>query len=312
VIGVVKGGTTSLYNYLSQHPQVFLPSIKETNHFAKADIDPKNFDSTYARDVDIDLDKYLNSGSTETIHIAHVNDPEHYQALFERVKDEKAIGEISNSYMICPSAAAAIHEYNRNAKIVVILRNPIYRAWSQFLMNLREAKVSVSDFIQEVRGDHDRQIKGWGVNHQYLELGNYARQLKQYIDLFGRENVLVLIHDDYRKDPEHTLNKLSGFLGIDTNFTFDFSERSNTSSLPKFAGLNKFLVRTGLFHFLKNSVSRSTRQKVKNLFYSNKSMPELQRSERDWLVECYREEVKELSELLQKDMSAKWIEFKEQ
>jgi len=308
----VKGGTTSLFNYLAQHPEVFLPSIKETNHFAQADIDSKNFDTTYARDVNIDLEKYLSSGSTETVHIAHVDEPKHYQALFDRVGDEKAIGEISNSYMICPSSAAAIHQYNPEAKVVVILRNPIYRAWSQFLMNLREAKTSFSDFIQEIKADHERPIKGWGANHQYLELGKYAQQLKRYFDLFGREKVLVLIHDDYRKDPAQTLSRLSEFLGIDSDFKFDFSEKSNISSLPKYAGLNKFLVQSGLFHLLKNSVSRSTRQKVKNLFYSNQSMPELQDSERDWLIEFYREEVKELSTLLQVDMAAKWTEFKEQ
>ena len=99
VIGVVKGGSTSLYHYLDQHPEVYLPPIKETNHFAKADIHPEDFLPEYALDVKLDLDAYIKKGMPEKIHIAHVNSDEHYFALYDKVEGEKTLGDVSNSYM---------------------------------------------------------------------------------------------------------------------------------------------------------------------------------------------------------------------
>jgi len=309
VIGVVKGGTTSLYHYLNQHPEVYLPPIKETNHFAAKDISEKDFLPGYAQDVSINLDKYIKGGMKEVIHIAHVNEDRHYEGIFSKVTTEKAIGEISNSYMICPSSAKAIYDYNPSAKILVVLRNPIRRAWSQFLMNLREAKSEASNFIKELQEDHAQDPKGWGVNHQYLELGKYAGQLKRYFDLFGKENVLPLFFEDYKSHPEEVLKQVCAFLTIDASFEFDFSEKSNASALPRNAGLNKFLVKSGIITAAKNLTPKPLRQKLAGALYTDKNMPTLSDEDSDWLKNYYADEVKNLSELLNVDASQKWPQF---
>jgi hypothetical protein len=309
VVGVVKGGTTSLYHYLTQHPDVYLPHIKETNHFSANDISEQDFLKGYAQDVKIDLDKYIKSGMTETIHIAHVNEDRHYKALFSKVGQEKAIGEISNSYMICPSAAKAIHDFNPEAKILVILRNPIRRAWSQFLMNLREAKSDADNFIQELENDHAQNPKGWGVNHQYLELGKYSDQLKRYFDLFGKERVLPIFFEDYKKDPEDVLAGICAFLEIEDSFVFDFSEKSNASALPRNASLNRFLVNSGIMSTAKKLTPKPLRQKLAGAMYSEKNIPTLQEADAKWLRDYYQAEVTQLSELLEKDITKKWPEF---
>jgi len=311
VVGVVKGGTTSLYHYLSQHPDVFLPPIKETNHFAAADISEKDFLKGYARDVNIDLDKYIKSGMKETIHIAHVNEDHHYESLFSKVKNERAIGEISNSYMICPSSAKAIHDFNPQARILVILRNPIRRAWSQFLMNLREAKSDADNFIQELEDDHIQIPKGWGVNHQYLELGKYSEQLKRYFDLFGKDRVMPILFEDYKEDPEEILASICRFLEIDDTFKFDFSEKSNASALPRNEGLNRFLVNSGIISIAKKLAPKPLRQKLAGALYSNKNMPKLQEAHAEWLRDYYQAEVVLLSQLLEKDITRKWPEFRQ-
>lgn len=309
VIGVVKGGTTSLYHYLSQHPGIFLPPIKETNHFAADDISEKDFLPGYAQDVSINLDKYIRSGMKNTVHIAHVNEDRHYQAIFSQVDGEKAIGEISNSYMICPSAAKAIHDFNPASKILVILRNPIRRAWSHYLMNLREAKSDSGDFIRELEEDHNRSPKGWGINHQYLELGNYSEQLKRYTDLFGKEQVLPLFFEDYRSDPQSALRRICDFLKVDPSFEFDFSEKSNTSALPRNAALNSFLVKSGIMTTAKKMTPKPLRRKLAGAIYTDKNMPILSAEASNWLRDYYKEEVHRLSELLNMNASEKWPEF---
>lgn len=309
VIGVVKGGTTSMYHYLNQHPEVYLPPIKETNHFSAKDISKQDFLPGYAQDVSINLDKYIKSGMKEIIHIAHVNEDTHYEGIFSKVNDEKAIGEISNSYMICPSAAQAIYDFNPNAKILVILRNPIRRAWSQFLMNLREAKSEAADFIKELQEDHSQNPKGWGVNHQYLELGKYAGQLKRYFELFGRDNVLPLFFEDYKSQPENVLSEICDFLEIDSKFEFDFSENSNSAALPRNPGLNRILVKSGILTTAKKLTPKPLRQKLASALYSDKNMPTLSDEDSDWLRNYYTDEVKSLSDLLNVDASEKWPQF---
>jgi len=309
VIGVVKGGTTSLYHYLDQHPDIYLPPIKETNHFAAKDIYPEHFLPEYALDVKIDLDRYIRNGMREQIHIAHVDSDDHYRALFSKVQEEKAIGEISNSYMICPSAAKAIYEFNPDAKIMVVLRNPIKRAWSQYLMNLREAKSDASDFIKEIQEDHAADPKGWGVNHQYLELGKYAGQLKRYFELFGREKVLVIFFEEYKKMPEATMRKVCDFLNVDSDFNFDLSGKSNASSLPRNAAINRVLTRTGVISAAKRLTPKPLRQKFANVLYSDKNMPDLGDEQIAWLRDYYAEEVEELSKLLSQNLHGFWPEF---
>ncbi|HKK40483.1 MAG TPA: sulfotransferase domain-containing protein, partial [Cryomorphaceae bacterium] len=249
------------------------------------------------------------SGMKETVHIAHVNEDKHYEALFSKVANEKAIGEISNSYMICPGSAKAIYDFNPEAKILVVLRNPIRRAWSQFLMNLREAKSDADNFIKELKHDAERNPKGWGVNHQYLELGKYSDQLKRYFDLFGKERVLPIFFEDYKKNPEGVLAVLSRFLEIDETFKFDFSEKSNASALPRNAGLNRFLVKSGILSSAKKLTPKPLRKKLAGALYSDKNMPKLQEADANWLREYYQEEVNKLSRLLEKDITLKWPEF---
>lgn len=310
IIGVVKGGTTSLYHYLDQHPDIYLPPIKETNHFAASDIDERFFLKEYALDVKIDLAKYISSGMEEQIHIAHVNSTQDYQAIFSKVKGERAIGEVSNSYMICPSAPKAIYDFNPSAKILVILRNPIQRAWSQYLMNLREAKTQEPSFIDELKKDHAADPKGWGVNHQYLELGMYAQQLRRYFELFDRTNVLPIFYETYRESPEAVLAGICRFLGVDRSFKFDLTSESNKASMPRSKILNGLLVRSGIMKAIKDITPKKLRSQFAKIIYSDKDLPRISLEEEEWLRNYYREEVEALSQLINEDAGNYWHQFK--
>lgn len=309
VVGVVKGGTTSLYNYLDQHPHIFLPRIKETNYFSAGDIRADHFLPQYALDVDIDLDRYIKSGMKKQIHIAHVEHPSHYEALFHAVGEETAVGEISNSYMICPGAAKAIFNFNPEARIIVVLRNPIYRAWSQYLMNLREAKTRNAEFISELELDDAQINKGWGVNHQYLELGMYAGQLQRYYNLFDADQILPIFYEEYRENPDSVMGEISRFLNVDTDFQYNFSIENNSASLPRNASLNQWLVKSGLIQTVKRLTPKSIRKHFASALYSEKNIPRIDPNSTIWLQKYYAKDVENLASLLGSKVTELWPEF---
>jgi len=310
VIGVVKGGSTSLYHYLEQHPEIYLPPIKETNHFARADVSHADFLPGYATDVRIDLDAYFKKGMPEKIHIAHVDSDTHYEQLYSQAADQKAIGDVSNSYMVCASSAKEIQNYAPNAKLIVILRNPVRRVWSQYLMNLREAKTQGADLIQEVESDASQNKVGWGVNHQYLELGKYAEQLNRYYALFPAGQIKVLFYESYRDDTAGSLKEICKFLKVDENFTFDFREKKNTASLPRSHKLNEFLVSSGIIKTMKGLVPKAWRSHLASILYSSKDLPSMTEKEREYLIQYYAAHVQYLADLLKLDPSIYWSEFK--
>lgn len=312
VIGVVKGGTTSLYHYLKQHPDIYLPPIKETNYFSRSDIDESKFTNEYRIDVELKLDQYFADGMPEEIHIAHINEKEEYERLYFPVHEENAIGEISNSYAICPSAAEAIKSYNPNAKIIALLRNPISRIWSHYIMNLRDAKVSKPDFIFEVQHDFNSKMKGWGISHQYIELGLYYQQVKRYLDVFGKEKCLFLLYEDFRDNPNEVLAKICKFLKVDDQFAFNVNSRKNHAALPRVKFLNKIMVKSGMIKWGKKVFTREKRDSLSKLMYSQSRVPSISRKSEVFIKDFYKKDVAKLSDLLDMDLTISWPEFKEE
>lgn len=308
LVGVVKGGTTSLHYYLDQHPEIYMSPVKETNFFSRHDINPAHFSKAYAHDVKVDLPKFFASGMKDKIHIAHITDESDYERLFDNVKDEKAIGEASNSYLLYPQAPQLIHQAYPDARIIVMLRNPVERAYSQYIMNIRLGKTLETDFIREVKEDNEQQIRGWGANHQYLYIGKYYKQLKRYFDEFPADQILICWYEEYRRDPETVLRTIYRFLGVDDNFSPDTSEKLNTAGVPKYNRLNYWINQSGIISWAKRRLPRSWRAPFKKLMYSSDKddLPRMTQEEREWLIEYYKEDILKLQELLDRDLS-RWL-----
>lgn len=306
VIGVVKGGTTSLHHYLSQHPDVYLTPIKETNHFAASDMQHEHFSHEYALDVSIDLQRYFKGGMKELVHIAHVDDPTDYQQLYSQVCGERAIGEISNSYAVCPGAAPAIKAAVPDAKLVIMLRNPITRIWSQYLMNLREGKTANNDFLEEIITDQNQKVRGWGASHLYHELGLYHSQLQHYLKHFSKDQIKVILYEEYRAQPERILKDLFQFLEVTPDVPINTSKQMNTAAMPRFKKLNNLMVQTGVMKSAKNLLGRKARQQLKGLLYSSKNIPKMDAASRAYLIDFYHSEVEQLSNFLERDMLFYW------
>ena len=280
--------------------------IKEPNYFSQLDMQREYFSRNYTNSIDINLDNYFVGPMTRHVHIADIRNWNDYIQLFRNVRDEVAIGEASNSYLFCPSAAENISKMIPTAKIVAILRNPVQRAWSHYLMSRRLGFTLSTNFLKEFRRDSAQKPSGWGITHNYCELGMYSRQLARYYASFPIEQIKVVLYDDYYRSPEETLKEISQFLGVNTNQKVDLPEKVNQAALPRFRTLNYLLFRSGLVSKLKRVAPIKMISYAENLLFTNSSIPVLRQEESHFLKELYRDDIGRLADLLQRDLS-NWL-----
>lgn len=285
IIGVQKAGTTSIYNYLQEHPQIFMSQVKETNFLEK---DWENLPP-----------EKQNKNGIVTV--------EKYAELFRDVKDEKAIGEASPNYLFhYESSAARIKKYVPEAKLIVVLRNPVERAYSDYLMHLRDAigYRSLSD-----------QIKYSSHKSFILQKGFYYLPLKHYFEQFGRGQIQVFFYDDLCKDPQLFMQEMYKFLEVDAKFTPNTTKKAQIAKVPKNKTVNNLLQRKNMLRntvakIMKTVVPLETRQKLRDRLielnsHAKKEVP-LSKKERQQLIELYREDILNLQDLVERDLSS-WL-----
>ena len=208
--GAPKAGTTSLFEFLRQHPQIFLSPIKEPTFFARADLRPWDMPERARAFLEKDrrkLQRYLADPRGET-HWHLVLEEEDYLRLFSRVRGERAIGEASVSYFWRPSAAAAIAARVPHAKLVFVLRHPVDRLFSHYLASLRSTPgTSFRDCFRSAKNPTS-PLFSW------LEGGLYATNLQRFFSAFPREQIRVYLYDDYRNDPRPAPSYTTERLGV--------------------------------------------------------------------------------------------------
>lgn len=167
IAGAPKSGTTSLYEYLCQHKEIEMCSIKEPDFFSCTAL--KKEQTYYGNDPIQNLEKY--------------------NKLFSNKKDLLR-GEASVSYLFYDDVAKKIKKYNEKAKIIIILRNPVDRAFSHYLMDYRLGLVSENfeDIINK-RINHKNALLYY---QQYVSVGEYYNQVERYINVFGPEKLLII------------------------------------------------------------------------------------------------------------------------
>lgn len=194
-VGAPKTGTTALHEDLAAHPDIFLSTVKETHFFRLG------FDG-------------LPWGGPGTPPPMTIDTLTKYQQLFASASGHTAIGEICPSYFADASVAGHIRDTLGPVKIIILLRDPVTRAFSQFLhARLIGCEPEVS-FLNAVALEDERRAAGWGEFWSYLGQSHYAAPLNRYIGTFGRENVLVLRHEHYVADRAASLRAIYGFLGV--------------------------------------------------------------------------------------------------
>lgn len=306
LVGAAKAGTTSVYHYLTQHPEIYLSPVKEPNHFC-TDVDTSKLrQQVKERLAAQDLEGFLRSGMKGTLHRAYISNRQQYLSLFSNVKSQVAIGEASVSYLYSSTAASEIYKFNPAAKIIIVLRNPSRRAYSHYLMDRKLAFTELS-FEEAFKKDQNEKYKGWGATSLYYELGLYYEQVQRYLKVFPKEQVLILLHDDLIISPTTTIQQIYEFLGVDTTLKINHDKKHNSAAVPrsklatKILGLNSLRVKvrmaikgTALHRILKKVIFKEAETDPSTeLFLAS-------------LQKMYHDEIKKLSQLLNRDLS-KWF-----
>ena len=293
VIGAAKAGTTSFYHYLQQHPDIFFSPIKEPKFFALED----------------KLPHYRGPGDQQQMTRGFVTDLEAYQALFGARRQERAVGEASTLYLYSRRTAACIHRYVPEAKLIAILRNPVDRAYSNFLQQVRDGYEPLTDFVEALRAEETRIRDKWMPFWHYRQRGFYYRQLRRYFDLFDRPQIKVYLYEDLKADPQRLGCDVFRFLEVDDTIVLDTAIKYNVSGWPKHQVLHKLLVRPNP---VKTLVKGLTSARLRRLTKASLKRRNLERrplpmETRRWLTKVYREDVLRLQDLIERDLSA-WVE----
>ncbi|HDN58998.1 MAG TPA: sulfotransferase [Candidatus Marinimicrobia bacterium] len=304
IVGAAKAGTTSIYNYLKSHPDVYMSPVKEPNFFSK-DIDPSKFRKDYKREPLIIKDE----NNIPDKHVAFIKDFNSYKALFKNAKGFKAIGEASTSYLYSEVAAVEIRKHIPDAKIIISLRNPIDRAFSHFLMSLKDGLTTYNDFLKEVFHDYESvKDRSWGVAHLYLDLGLYHKQVKRYLDNFPPEQVKIILFDDLINALQNVVLELFAFLNLKTNtdITTNVYNKSEIPS-PLFQKVIRILNRYGIREKFIRKLPEKLKQNILKLIPKTKGNPTIDINARRVLTDFYREDIVKLSDLIGRDLSF-WLE----
>lgn len=290
IIGAAKAGTTALYFYLDQHPEVFMSPVKETQYFVRSAKD-------IPHRVPYDAEKAKNWIDTE----------EKYLALFEGVTGEKAIGEASPGYMSLPWVAERIDRAIPGVKLVAILRDPVKRAFSHYLMLVRNGREKRRDFAKVVMDEEAAWKRGDEPFPQYVKRGFYHDELLPFWERFGPERLHICFNEDLAKNGVPLMQEIYRYIGVDPAFVPDVSP-VNTGEMPKNEVVNDFLTKpNAMKSALKFVVPSGLRKSVaSNLKERNSFRPEMPPGLREHLIEGYRTDILKLQDLLKRDLSA-WL-----
>lgn len=289
IIGAAKAGTTALYYYLKQHPQIFMSPVKEPNFFALEGQKPN----------------FRGPGDGEAINRFSITDIEAYQALFEGAENALAVGEASPLYLYSPDAPKRIRHHIPNAKLIVILRNPVERAYSHFLHFVRDGREPYTDFRKALMEEEKRMREHWEWAWYYKAVGFYFIQLRRYYELFDPGQIRVYLYEDLEEKPMGLLRDIFRFLGVDDDFKPDVSLRFNVSGVPRNKIIHAFLSKPHpIKSLLKPLIPVKLRQRlVVTLRNQNLAKPEFPTAVRRELVELYREDILKLQALIKRDLS---------
>ena len=277
IIGAAKAGTTALYWYLADHPQVFMSPVKETNYFAYGLDDEGN--PLY--------------GDPE-LHRFPVQTPAAYEDLFSDAGAALAVGEASPIYLECPQSAARIRETLPSARIICGLRQPVDRAYSDYLMYLR-ARGRRLDPARDLSASSD-----WArPDSHWMQISRYHEALSRYFDLFPREQIHVFLFDDLRADTLGCVRDIYRSVGVYPGFAPDLDTPHNIGGMPSSRTLEKVFTSRSVKKAIEPLIPRRAADMARRLRTKNlKKAPPLPEELKAELSRHFREDIAKTSELI--------------
>ena len=291
VVGAPKCGTTSLYHYLAQHPEVFLPRQKELHYFSREELAQNS----------------RGPGDEHALRSACAT-REEYEGWYAGAGGARAVGEVSPSYLYYGEGAAGrMREVLGRARIVIAVRDPIDKAFSQYMHLVRDNREPLP-FREGLAAEERRTRDGWAALWRYAGSSLYAAGVRRYREVFGEENVRVIVNEDLRGDPQRVLAELFEFVGVDPSFRPDTSRVHHRSGRPKSKRLANALSKPGpLSSMARALLPDGLRTRVRG-FLQNANTGEkgdLDPGARELLRARFADDVREVEELLGRELG--WL-----
>ncbi|HEX6401162.1 MAG TPA: sulfotransferase [Actinomycetota bacterium] len=281
IIGAAKAGTTALYWYLADHPEVFMSPVKETNYFA----------------FGLDDDGRPLYGDPD-LHRFPIRSFAEYEALFAGSDGALAVGEASPIYLECPQSAARIRDVVPGARIVCFLREPVDRAYSDYLMYLR---------ARGRRLDPDRDLTPdapWArPGSHWMQISRYHEALSRFYERFPREQIDVFLFDDLKTDAAACVRAVFAALGVDPAFTPDLQTPHNIGGLPASRTLERILTSRSVRRVVEPWIPRRVSDAVRRVRTKNlKKAPPLPDQLRAELLRHFRDDIGQTATLIGRNL----------
>ena len=293
ILGPPKTGSTSLFNYLSQHTEIYASPMKEPRFFLFDHDDPET--------------RIKMQGLAKILRWEMVWNMAQYKGLFDGVKDEKAVGEGTVSYLAAPGTPQRLYDYNPDMKLIVVLRQPADRAYSHYAWRRTSAVEKAPTFSQALHEERTGLREDWYIA-KYLPHGFYYKLLTDYLYVFPREQISIHLFEDFIDNPTETCRGLCTFLGVDPNFTPNVSKVWNISG----SFSNRLLQRSWekslvLRDVLRPYMPRGLRHQLYTTLTSHMTKTPFPPREREELTDYYRDDILQLQQLLGRDLTH-WLE----
>jgi hypothetical protein len=290
IVGAAKSGTTSLYNYLRQHPDIFMPDWKELSFFIGDPYGP----------------------------LHRVKKSQYYYHVFAKVKNKHAMGEASTSYLFDEQAAGLIKEKLGAVKIIIVLRDPVAMSYSLYNHQARREGERIESFEAALDAEESRRrdprfrkkCYGWHANYYYYHRGLYYPQVKRYLDMFGKDYVKIFTFDELAANPVRVVQEAYWFLGVDDTFIPAIKIHNPAGgilNIPRFWQDSGLFLKTAQFVFSRNLIKKMPHL-LRNL--GRKPPPPIHPATAQNLRQRFYDDICRLEDLIGKDLSA-WKQTKE-
>jgi len=269
IVGAPKAGTTSLFHYLSQVPEIYFPKIKEPHYFSQIAV-PENH------------------------YISPIRDTTQYLKLYENV-DVKILGDASVYYLSDPKAPKLIHNVSPNSHIIISLRDPVERAYSHYLFQVTNFWLKTlfhEQLIKELK--HQESFANPSIR---LESGLYYENVKRYLDIFSPKHVKIIIFEEWVKNPKNVITEIMKFLDLnDFQFEFNAVPYNEYKTAVKFS--RQIIKSKRVSNIARILLTKSQRDHLRDKLFKKGKKPQMTTQDRKTLVDFYKDDVRKLENLL--------------
>ena len=290
IVGAPRCGTTAMYEYLKAHPDIFMPVYDKEPHYFGSDLTSPRFARFRGNE-----EKYLR--------------------LFANAGSASRVGEGSVQYLYSRRAAQEIYDFNPDARIIIMLRNPIDMIYSLHSLMCAVGEEDITDFAEALAAEVDRKQglrlpRGHYFGREmflYTEVGQFSEQIERYWAAFGQDQVFIVIFDDFRANTELVYRQTLDFLGVDADFQTDL-KRINANLEPRSKLLMKLLRNRRLAQITSffEPLAMPVYVRLRAMNTREVQRPQLNSVVRTQLAEYFRPDVERLSVLLNRDLRH-WI-----